>query len=79
MIRPHFLKGKQQFSSSQCNENLHVAQARVHVERVIGRIKSYKILHDQVDMNIVSHLDEIMVIIAALVNMSNSVFGEDKF
>lgn len=79
LVRPHFLHGHHQFTGSQSFENVKIAQARVHVERAIGRMKMFKILQDRIDLNIISHLDEIMTIIAAVVNMSGPIIGEDKF
>ena len=46
---------------------------RIHVERVIGRIKKVRLLQTTLPLTQVDLLGDIMVIVCGLVNMNNSV------
>ena len=49
---------------SKCLSNV-----RIHVERVIGKMRNYLILQSTIPVNQVRLLDDIVVIIAALTNI----------
>jgi hypothetical protein len=44
LIRPPFLQKRTELTKSEAVENETIASARVHVERVIKRMKTYTIL-----------------------------------
>lgn len=76
LIRPPFLKGQKQFSKQDAERTADIARARVHVERAIQRIKIFKILHEQISWYLIPHTDEIMIVIAAIVNLSSPILRE---
>lgn len=78
LIRPTFSKGHQ-FEENEVVENTKVAVARVHVERVIQRLKIFAILKDQIDHNILPYISDIVFIISALTNLSPPIIANDKF
>ena len=41
---PKFTRGKKQLSAREVDESLQLAHVRIHVERVIGRLKDFRIL-----------------------------------
>ena len=41
---PPFMEGRSQLPASQVQEGHKIASLRIHVERVIGRVKNYSIL-----------------------------------
>lgn len=45
LIMPAFTKGKRQLSAKEVEESRLMSRARIHVERVIGRTKDFKILN----------------------------------
>ena len=55
-----------------------IVRAGVHVERAIQRLKLFNILNNKIDWNIYSHMNNIMTITAALVNLS-PILGDNKF
>ena len=59
---PSFTKRKKQLSS-----------VPIHVERVIGRIKKFRLLQTTLPVTQVDLLDDIMVIVCGLVNINNSI------
>ena len=59
---------------SKCLSNV-----RIHVERVIGKMRNYLILQSTIPVNQVCLLDDIVVIIAALTNILPSVVPYSRF
>ena len=41
---PPFLAGREQMTVAETEETMSIASVRIHVERAIGRIKTYHIL-----------------------------------
>lgn len=79
LIRPPFLADKQQMSAADAITTASIAAARVHVERCIQRFKIFKILKGEVSVDMLPFVDNIMVIIAGLVNLSTPVLGPTRF
>ena len=52
-----------------------IANARIHVERVIGRLKKFKILNNSIPIAQVD-LTDIMVTIAGIINLNASVVNK---
>ena len=44
LIIPPFTKGRTQFVKGKVEKTSNIARARIHIERVIGRIKDFRIL-----------------------------------
>ena len=61
-------KGKQQMVASDVFKTKTVANARIHVERAIERLKRYKILSNQLEFLYVEIFDDIISTCAALCN-----------
>ena len=70
---PFFTKGKLQLPASEVAESRKIANVRIHVERVIGRLKKFKILSSIIPISQVDLLNDVMVVISALVNLNRSV------
>ncbi|XP_064462933.1 uncharacterized protein LOC135373797 [Ornithodoros turicata] len=79
VIRPPFLRQKKQFTKSEAMRTRKIAAARVHVERAIQRIKLFKILTHKLTWNMVPFADDVLLISAALTNLSRPIIGKDKF
>ena len=60
-------------SAKDLHNSRKISNVRIHVERVIGRTKKCKILNSFIPIKMVTLLDRVMVVICALVNLSNSV------
>ncbi|XP_047138616.1 uncharacterized protein LOC124814720 [Hydra vulgaris] len=70
---PKFTKGKKQMSSAEVDESRQIAHVRIHVERVIGRLRKFRILQNIIPLTQVDLLDDVMVTITSLVNINSSV------
>ena len=70
---PEFLRGKSQLSAKDVALSRQIAHVRIHVERVIGRLRKFRILQSIIPITQVDILDEMVVIMASIVNVNNSV------
>ena len=60
-------------STKEVEKSQKISNVRIHVERVIGRLKDFRIMQSIIPITQVSLLDNVMIVIAALVNLNNSV------
>ena len=74
---PPFTKGKLQLSQREVEESRNLSRIRIHVERAIGRLKYYKILHSTLPIALVKRpyetnyatIDKILIVCSALCNI----------
>ena len=79
LIRPPFMRQNKNFSKAESVQCAKIARARVHVERVIQRVRQYHILKNPVPWTIVPCLDDLIVIVSALVNLGPPIMSTDKY
>ena len=80
---PSFTRGNMQLSQKEVEKSCQLSRVRIHVERVIGQLrKKYKILQGTLPITLIKRLsdtsnitmiDRILVVTAALTNLSTSV------
>ena len=70
---PIFRKGKKQLSGGEVDTSKQLSSVRIHMKRVIGRIKKFRLLQTTLPLTQVDLLDHIMVTVCGLVNINNSV------
>lgn len=78
LIRPPFMR-KKKFSTAESVECAKIARARVHVERIIQRVRQYLFLRNKIPWNLISYLDDIVIIVSGLVNLSKPIMARDKY
>ena len=60
---------KSQMTANECKKTKHVANLRIHVERAINRIKTFRILKNTLPITMLRHMDDIILACAALCNL----------
>ncbi|XP_064460663.1 uncharacterized protein LOC135370770 [Ornithodoros turicata] len=79
IVQPPFLRQQSQLSAGDSIRTAKIARARVHVERAIQRIKIFKLLRGPIEWEMLSVIDDIITVVAGLVNLSRPILNEDKF
>ncbi|XP_058796140.1 uncharacterized protein LOC131667004 [Phymastichus coffea] len=77
MVLPPYLENKTEFSQAETEETYKIARVRIHVERVIQRLKIYKIL-DEIPTSLFSYTDDIVHLICVLVNFQAPIHADQK-
>ena len=79
---PPFTKGKKQLSREEVEKSQQLSRVRIHIERVIGQLrKKYTILAGSLPITLINRptdttvttIGKILVVTAALTNLSKSV------
>lgn len=70
---PSFTKGKSQMPAADVDRSQQIANVRIHIERVIGRMRKFEILNTRIPITQVDLLDCVVVVVAGLVNFNKSV------
>ena len=63
-------------SGKEVDTSRRISNIRIHVERVISRLRKFRILQSNIPMTQVKLLNDVMIIIAGLVNLNNSVVSK---
>ena len=66
---PPFVRSKRQFTRSEVYQGKRIARARIHVERVMGRLKEFRLLNHVLPINMIDLCDHIWNVAGAIVNM----------
>ena len=66
---PSFMKGRSQLSMKETIESRRIASVRIHVERAIARMKSYRLLNTTLHIRSLKKLDKIVRVVACLCNL----------
>ncbi|XP_076471887.1 uncharacterized protein LOC143301465 [Babylonia areolata] len=74
---PAFSQGKQ-LSDEEVTRKRRLANAHIHVERAIMRLKVFKILEDPLPISLAQKIDKILCICAALVNLGFDLIQEKQ-
>ena len=69
---PTFTKGKKQMTGKDIDISRQIAHVRIHVDRVIGRLKKFKILNTTIPIAQLNLTDNIMVTISGIISLNAS-------
>ena len=73
---PPASSGWEQQTAEDVAKTKKIANARIHVERAIGRMKWFSILRNTIPLTLMSILDDIVVVCAQLCNLLPPLVGE---
>ena len=73
LIVPPGRRGHAQMPSGNVLKTKEIAQLRILVEQVIRRLKTFRILTQEIPLNMISHVDDIMVLCSAVSNMKEPI------
>lgn len=80
VIRPSFLQpGESQLLETDAEHSEKISAARVHVERIMERLKNFKILKEELTTDLEQSIPEIIIVIGALVNLSAPILSKERF
>ena len=63
-------------SRKEVDASRKISKVRIQVERVIGRLRKFRILQSNIPMTQVKKLNDVIIIIASLDNLNNSVVSK---
>lgn len=69
LITPEILRKDTQFTVAKNVVNAEISNARIHVERVIGRMKDFKILQGPIRLAFADIVDHIFVVCGCMINL----------
>ena len=69
MLRIHVRNFWPWFTRSEVYKGKRIARARIHVERVMGRLKEFRLLKNILPLTMIDLCDQIWIIAGAIVNM----------
>ena len=75
---PPGARTKSQMRKKEVQKTKEIANLRIHVERAINRIKNYRILKGTLPITMMQHVDEIVLVCAALCNIKNVLIQTKK-
>lgn len=73
LIMPPFSTGNQPFSREQLKQTHDIAQVRVHVERMIQRIKTHGILQHRIPISLIPAMSKIFHMCCVLANLQSPI------
>ncbi|XP_056645157.1 uncharacterized protein LOC130450664 [Diorhabda sublineata] len=77
LVVPPFLEKKSEFSSEETQQTYSVARVRIHVERIMQRLRTYHILH-KIPQHLFHCINDILHICCILVNLKLPIISDKK-
>ena len=77
LVIPAFLKGRDQLSEEEVIQTQQIASERIHVERMIQRLKTYHIFDRVIPMNMMGSLNQIITVCALLSNFQDPIIAPE--
>ncbi|XP_037551174.1 uncharacterized protein LOC119427608 [Nematolebias whitei] len=71
VYRPAFLSGRSQMSAEDVRETQDIARLRVHVERLIRRVKEHKLLDSEIPLGVFGIINQLFTVACLLTNYEN--------
>lgn len=78
LVMPPFASGHDQFTEEKMDTTYNIAQVRIHVERVIQRVKIHNILNTRIPVTLIPYMDDIFHVCSVLTNFQSPVLRQDE-
>lgn len=78
LVVPPGARLKSQLTSLEVKKTKEIANLRIHVERAINRIKTYRILKGTLPITMIQYIDDIVLTCAALCNLKSELISTKK-
>ena len=75
VVVPPGKRGLSQMLFSEVTKTKKIAKTRILVEQAIRHLKVFRFIANEVPINILSYIDDILQICAAISNMQSSIYG----
>lgn len=75
LVMPPFLKDKSEFSKGEAEETYGTAKVRIHIERIMQRLRTFRIL-DKIPKYLFCHIDDIIHVCSVLVNLQPPIIDQ---
>ncbi|XP_057310281.1 uncharacterized protein LOC130648258 [Hydractinia symbiolongicarpus] len=79
LIMPSFLKGREQFSESEVVKSQQIASERIHVEKMIQRLKCFRIFDRVIPVNMLNSLNQIISVCGILTNFQDPILNSCQY
>lgn len=78
LVRPPSKSANTKFTKAESKETKRIASLRIHVERVIGRIREFELLtpHARLHHSIMPYIDSAVIVVAGLVNLQSLIIKQ---
>lgn len=76
LVMPPFLRGQGQFLEADVQQTYNIARVRIHVERMIQRIKMYNVLNTRVPIELIPAMSDVFHVCCVLANMQPPIIKE---
>lgn len=76
LIVPAYTKEKKQLSAEEVETGRELSRARIHVERVIGRLKDFKIISGTMPISFVkghNTCKKVLTVVSVIINMHQPI------
>ena len=73
LVIPSFLKGREQFTEEEVIKSQQTANERIHVERMIQRLKCFHISDRLIPLQMIGSLNQIIIVCALLCNFQEPI------
>ena len=73
---PAFMKGRSQLSEQETIDSRRIAAERIHVERAIMRVKSYRLLNTKYSIKSLRNANKTVRVVVGLCNMRDSLIKD---
>ena len=74
LVIPSFLKVREQFTEEEVIKSQQIANERVHVERMIQRLKCFHVFDRVIPLQMIGSLNQIITVCALLCNFQEPIF-----